>query len=141
MTDGQARRRRYLAFAAAAVGIAAAVLLYAVPPGQGTFYPPCLFHFVTGFYCAGCGATRCAHALLHGDVAQAFAYNPYIVLLLPYLLLAGMLAWLEAVTGRAARLPRLPANAIKVLFVLIVLFWVLRNVPVYPFTLLAPHDL
>jgi hypothetical protein len=63
------------------------------------------------------------------------------VLLLPFLALAGILAWLEAVTGRRFFRWHIPSWLIRVFAVLVVLFWVLRNVPVYPFTLLAPHVL
>ena len=38
-----------------------------------------LFKF-TGLYCPGCGGTRCANALLHGDLAQALGYNAMLTL-------------------------------------------------------------
>ncbi len=36
----------------------------------------CIWKRVTGLPCAGCGGTRAADALLHGDPAAAFVMNP-----------------------------------------------------------------
>lgn len=43
------------------------------------FLPPCLFHTLTGFSCPGCGCTRAAISLLHGDIMQSLRYNPVIL--------------------------------------------------------------
>jgi hypothetical protein len=120
---------------------AATVLLYWVPPGAGAPYPPCWFHALTGLHCPGCGGTRCAYALLHGDVAQAAAYNGLFVLCLPLLLLwaalAGVRAW-RSQPPPTRWLHGWPAFAIVLL---LLLFAVLRNLPFSPFNLLAPHQL
>ena len=39
---------------------------------------PCPFRALTGWECPFCGGTRLGSALLHGDVAAAFAYNPVV---------------------------------------------------------------
>jgi hypothetical protein len=36
----------------------------------------CPFLSVTGYPCLTCGATRCAIALLHGDLSLAWSWNP-----------------------------------------------------------------
>jgi len=53
-------------------------ILYTFPPGAGSFYPPCVFHRMTGLLCPGCGTTRALHQLLHGHVAAAFQLNPFL---------------------------------------------------------------
>lgn len=56
--------------------------------GQGGY--PCLFHIITGAYCPGCGGTRAAILLLHGNILKSFYYNPLILYLaaaLPFLAL------------------------------------------------------
>jgi hypothetical protein len=116
-------------------------ILYRYNPEAGGFFPPCVFHTLTGLHCPGCGGTRCAHALVHGDLPQALAYNPLLVVALPFLAvglldLAGQL-W----TGRRLWRRRLPAWSIYVIFGVILAYWALRNVDVYPLTLLAPHRL
>jgi hypothetical protein len=47
----------------------------------------CPIHAITGAWCPGCGSTRAADMLLHGDVLSSLSYN---MLVLPALLL---LAW------------------------------------------------
>lgn len=47
--------------------------------GQGGY--PCLFHIITGAYCPGCGGTRAAILLLHGNILESFYYNPLILYL------------------------------------------------------------
>ena len=52
---------------------------------------PCLFHILTGLNCPFCGTQRMAWALLHGNVSEAFHYNPVIFCLSPVaLLVAGI---------------------------------------------------
>jgi len=102
----------------------------------GSFFPPCMFHALTGWYCVGCGITRALHALVHGDVLRAFSMNPLAISLLfvSPVLAAWKLGWH----------PRwlLPLIAVlsepKFWLVLLPSYWVARNLPWFPFTLLAP---
>lgn len=135
------RGRLLLVLVLALVLPAGAALLYHFPPGEASFYPPCMFHALTGLHCPGCGATRCFGALVHGDVAQAFAYNPLLIAALPFIALGLFAMAFRIWTGRRLPLPRLPAWAIYALLCVIVLFGVLRNIDVYPLTLLAPRAL
>lgn len=41
-------------------------------------WPPCLFHVLTGYYCPGCGGTRAALALLHGNFFLSLKYHPVV---------------------------------------------------------------
>jgi hypothetical protein len=118
----------------------AITVLFLYPPDQHTFYPRCLFNLATGLYCPGCGSTRCLHSLLHGDLLQAFAYNAMLVLTLPYL---AWVAWnrLRKWCDPTFQAWRAPAWSLYLLFFVLVAYWILRNVDVYPFTLLAPHRL
>jgi hypothetical protein len=115
--------------------------LYHYPPDEGSYYPRCFFFVLTGLHCPGCGATRCAYALLHGQFLQAAAYNSFALLLVPVLAFAGVRRAYRALTGQPATGRRLPAWSIWLLFFLIVAYAILRNIDVYPFSLLAPHEL
>lgn len=126
----------------AAVAIPLGVsLLYCYAPTEHTFYPGCTFHWLTGFHCPGCGATRCCHALVHGDIEQAFAWNPLFVILLPALLFAAFRTGYTMWTGKPAPGYRLPGWFTKILLWTLIAYWVARNIPYYPFNLLAPTDL
>ncbi len=78
-------------------------------------------------------------ALAHGDLPQAVAYNPLLIVMLPFVAVGLFAMAFRLWTGRRLPLPRLPGWAIYTLLCVIVLFGVLRNVDVYPLTLLAPH--
>lgn len=122
----------------ALVGLAGLAALFAFDPAGSSVFPPCPFHAVTGLHCPGCGTARALHQLLHGNLLGALSLNPLMVSALPFIAYAGLSAAVRAVRGRG--LPRvfLPAAWIWVIFGVIVLFWILRNIPVYPFSLLAP---
>ncbi|MGZ3143488.1 DUF2752 domain-containing protein [Lentzea chajnantorensis] len=71
-----ALRRLRAPLSVLAVGGAGAVVLLFVDPNQpGNLLPKCPFNWLTGLNCPGCGITRMAHALLHGDVVAAWHFN------------------------------------------------------------------
>jgi len=123
-----------------AIILAALTLVFFADPATHSYYPPCLFHAITGLYCPGCGALRAMHRLLHGDLLAAISLNPLFVLMLPYL---GYSLWLhlrDLLQGRSLTSEvRLRPALIWALLAVIVAFGVLRNVPIYPFSLLTPH--
>lgn len=122
----------------ASLAAAGFATLFLFDPSTSAFYPPCPFHAITGLWCPGCGTTRAMHALVHGDLAAAFGFNPLMVLALPYL---GYSAASYAIPGLGGRsltsLLASPRFAWLALWT-VLLYWLLRNVPLYPFSLLAP---
>ena len=130
-------RRLWLLGGAAAAGVA--FVLYRFPPLAVGWYPRCPLLVLTGLYCPGCGALRAGHALLHGHLGEALGYNPLMVLALPILLyvLAGHAT--DALAGRRL-LPRpaLPGRASWAIVALIVAYGAVRNIPLFPFSVLAP---
>jgi hypothetical protein len=127
---------------AAGLGMPAAlVYLYAFEPGGAMPYPPCWFHALTGLHCPGCGATRCLHALLHGELVQAAAFNVLFLLCLPFLLYAGLRWAYYCWRGQPLPAGRMPRWWWPGVCAAIILFGVLRNLPFEPFCLLAPHPL
>ncbi len=111
------------------------VLLYRCDPAT---YPPCPFHALTGLYCPGCGSLRALRQLLHGNLRAALGLNALMVLSVPFLAYAFAAQGLAALGRRLLPRPFLPAWVIWSLLGVIVAYWVLRNVPVYPFSVLAP---
>ena len=112
-------------------------VLFFMDPADGSFFPPCPFHHLTGLYCPGCGSLRAVHQLLHGNLAAAFGLNPLMVLSLPFLGYCLISPRVAALTKRAKG-GFIPAFWIWSILIVIILFWILRNLPFYPFTLLAP---
>jgi len=110
------------------------------PNTHSGFYFPCGFRWLTGLYCPGCGNTRALHALVHLDFVGMLNHN---LLFFPlFFLLMWLLTgeYLKLLFGkRILWIPRrVPMAVIILLVALIILFTVLRNIPVYPFSILAP---
>ena len=114
------------------LGAAACVVLLIVPPGSphSKWLPKCMFHQLTGLYCPGCGATRALSALLHGDIKASLHNN---LLLIPLLSLIAVLLIKPQISLK---------RPVAIAIVAVVLgFTILRNIPVAPFTYLAPIPL
>lgn len=130
---------RLVAFAgagAAAVGAGVWLLRTFDPNAPGNPFPPCMFYTATGWHCPGCGLTRCLHALAHGDLPQAMAMNPLllVLVLLTPVFVAWRLGWRARVLQPMARLMSTATFWIG----LLALYGVARNLPWAPFTWLAP---
>ncbi len=125
------------------VGLVLAVLtglgiLLVRDPAHASIFPHCPFHELTGLHCPGCGTLRALHQLLHGNLSAALGLNPLTVLCLPAIGYALLREVVRGISGH--HLPGVVVRAawIWALLVAIVLFWILRNVPYYPFSWLAP---
>src|SRR5262245_4469510 len=123
---------RFAALAGVCLLPLAAFVLFSFPPGATSFYPQCVFHQLTGFHCPGCGATRALHALLHGDWLQAIAWNPWFVLSLPLLGWFGIRICAAMLAGRCWRSSPLAMIAIRYWIISGIVFFVLRNIGLWP---------
>ncbi len=63
------------------------VVYYFLDPTTAGWPFRCLFKTLTGWDCPGCGSQRALHALLHGHLSEALAYNPFLCIAAPYLAL------------------------------------------------------
>ena len=102
--------------------------LYRNDPETARWMPFCVFHRATGLYCPGCGAARSLHRLLHGDFIGALRAN---WLLWPMLAVAAGL-----LVSRRLNQCRWLGQA---LLLILILYWILRNLPFAPFCFLAPQ--
>lgn len=120
------------------VGAGAFVVAYFNPTSAG-FFPVCPLFKLTGIHCPGCGLTRGFHALFHGDVLTALHFNallPIFAFVGGFLLIS---LFLIAVRGRGLSWRFFPPASIYGFLFLAAAFFILRNLPFYPFTLLAPQ--
>ena len=135
---GASAKRLLIVLCGLAVLGFALIALHGQGPGAA-WLPGCLFHQVTGLDCPGCGMTRAAHAALHGDLVAAFRFNPLGVVLLPLALLGIALETAAWVRGKP--LPwtfRVGGRWAWGIVAAVFVFWITRNIPLWPFTLLAP---
>ena len=116
-----------------------AVLFFLIDPSKTSLFPRCTFNALTGYYCPGCGSQRAIHSLLHLDIAGVISYN---FLFLPAIL-AVVYHYLYPLLNKKFgwRLPNILYKKATpwVIFVIVLLFWLLRNLTVYPFLILAPN--
>jgi hypothetical protein len=117
------------------------VLLSSVHPDEAEFYPKCIFYLVTGLHCPGCGTARALYSLLNGQFAQAAAYNILLIVILPFLIYWAARKAYFLWHGRPATSRPMPTWAARGIAIVFVAYWVFRNIPIEPFSLLAPHQL
>ena len=132
------KARLGLSACAAALACAGALYLYFMGPGNIPLI--CVFHEVTGLYCPGCGAGRACYSILHGQFLEAFCYNPLMTVLLPLIglyIAARLVDWV--VTGGNHIDRKINVKFLTWVLVIVVVYGVLSNIPVFPFTLLAPE--
>jgi cytochrome bd-type quinol oxidase subunit 2 len=124
--------------AIAAILVSGLLVIFAFDPAHSNVFPPCPFKTLTGFYCPGCGSLRAVHQILHGHFFAALRLNPMMVVFSCAMVLIFIALRLKG--KNAERLRRVLSGAWIgwIVFVLIVVYWLCRNIPSYPFTLLAP---
>jgi hypothetical protein len=90
----------------------------------------CPIKALTGLNCPGCGITRMFVALFHGNIYQAFRYNPLVFIELPIIAILILLY----------RFNKKSRKVVNILFIILlvitVVYGVLRNIPFFYF--LAP---
>lgn len=111
------------------------LLYFFVEPKNGNL-PKCFFHELTGMYCPGCGGQRSLHALLNGQFLKAIDYNLLFILLLP-LIIYFVFIFITGKKYSKSSFIYNPAFSFTVVIV-VVSFWILRNIPMSPFSWLAP---
>ena len=111
------------------IPVAAAVCMYIYncDISQNIWLLPCSFKELTHLYCPGCGGTRAVWYLLHGDLLASFRHN---ILLIPLGILVLTVFKFPKILDHQYVSFLLPGTVFA--------FFVLRNIPVLPFLLLAP---
>jgi hypothetical protein len=114
------------------------LILYFFNPTQSSFYPTCMFHRMTGLNCPGCGSLRAMHLLTHGHILTALRFNPLLILSLPILAYYGLRFLFRGPGEGAFPSMMIRPKWIAGLFIVLVVFAILRNIPFAPFTYLGP---
>ncbi|WP_312923353.1 DUF2752 domain-containing protein [Empedobacter brevis] len=116
------------------------VYFYSYYSNQSPFSIKCMFHELTGLWCPGCGGQRAFSLLVHGHILQSLRYN----LLLPsalyicaqlYYSIIGNIFLGNTMTGKL----HLPANFARNFLIFLLVYSILRNIPISPFIYLAPE--
>ncbi len=115
-------------------GLVTGVVLIADPTTRGGLpLLPCPIHLSTGLDCPGCGATRALYSLLHGDLPAALHYNALAIAFVPFFLWTWG-AWVAGRwRGRPVRNWEQWRGSAMVAVVVLVGWFVARNLPFAPF--------
>lgn len=117
------------------IGIVAISLLslyFLYNPSSTNFFPECPFYKITGFYCPGCGSQRAIHDLTHLHILEAISHNALMIFSLAFG--GGLFLYSKEKFYTVLYHPKSP----YIIFGIIILFWVLRNLHFSPFYFLAP---
>lgn len=112
-----------------------AVIRILSPPGT-----ECGIKKLTGLDCPGCGGTRCANDLLHGDLTGALSHNAMLFCGLAIFLCVSiyLIVRITILGKQAPSIPEIKTRWLWYIAGIILMFTILRNIPTWPFTLLAP---
>ena len=102
-------------------------ILCIVDPRTVNILPKCIFYQLTSLHCPGCGNTRALYHLIHGEFLLSVRNN---CLLIPAIILLTILMIFPKLA--------LKKSICYTVLAITVLFFILRNIPMYPFSLLAP---
>ncbi|MGX7827024.1 DUF2752 domain-containing protein [Actinokineospora sp. 24-640] len=117
------------------VGGCVAVVL-ADPTTPGGWLPTCPTKSAFGLCCPGCGGLRMLYSLLHGDIGAALRYNA-VSLVFGALFAWAVVVWtVGRVRGRRARSWPHWRYTPHVVIPVLVLWFVVRNLPFAPFAAL-----
>lgn len=103
------------------------IIYYYLAPEETIWSPKCLWWLATGTYCPSCGVQRFLHLFLTGRIVDAFRINPFLLISLPYAVLAVLGKWYN-INGVFAKLNQILYSR-TVLMIYVVLFfswWVIR---------------
>lgn len=115
-----------------------AFFYFSISPNSIDFLLQCPLYKSTGVYCPGCGSQRALHNLLHGDFLFALQNNLMFVLGLIGLLYHYGIQLSNHILKTNVKSVFENKKVIFLVIGILVLFWVLRNLSSYPFTILAP---
>lgn len=115
------------------------IFYFFINPNEVSFFPECPLYFSTGIYCPGCGSQRATHQLLNfnviGVLQQNVLYFICLLILGYHLIVSGINTIFKKNMYNYIYHPKTPL----VILAIIIVFWILRNIPYYPFNLLAPN--
>lgn len=124
------RSKRYILAAVAIIAVIVVVVTYYFfDPTHSTLAPKCPFKLATGLDCPACGNQRALHSALNGNIVDAFMFNPFLWLALPYILLIIYATLCDSRHAQRLQYDLLHRYTIYIYVALFVGWWIVRNTP------------
>ena len=94
------------------------------------WFPKCPFKTITGYQCPGCGSQRAVSSLMNLDILNALKENSLLIISIPYLLFYYILELNNNETPEILQLKKrfFGVTAIRFILIIIILFWIIRNI-------------
>ena len=118
-----------------------ALIYFLFDPVTNKYFPSCIFYKLTGLFCPGCGAQRSIHSLLTGNIIAAVHANILLIFCLPFLMVYYAIQTINFIRPHT----NIKINIVNwVWFIylcalVVVYYWIARNVPFLEAKFLAPH--
>ncbi len=84
---------------------------------------------ITGWECPSCGTQRAIYHFVHLNWGTAFAYNPFLIISMPYLLALVVTTWFDP-KNKLSKLKEISNHpvTVRIYLVLLIVWWVGRNI-------------
>ena len=118
-----------------------AFIYFVFDPATNKYFPGCPFYKLTGLFCPGCGAQRSIHSLLTGNIIAAVHANILLVFCLPFLVVYYAIQTINFIRPHT-NIEIGIVNQVWFIYLcalVVVCYWIARNVPVLEAGFLAPH--
>lgn len=137
-TQQSIRNRRLIGLSVLLLGFLTVFFYAQNHPSTMAWYPKCWFRIGTGLLCFGCGTGRSIYYMLHFQVLEALHHNLFTVLISPFLVYSLFQKYMAFCWQITLPLWRLPRPILIGIPTFLIIFVILRNIPYFPFTWLAP---
>lgn len=119
---------RIMTYAFPVILVLLGIIYYYVNPSLQGHPIQCPWRVLTGTLCPACGFQRALNALVHGNIAQAFSYNYFFILSVPYALAAVLVSWYN-IGHRLDGLKSIVFHPVtlKGYVLLFIAWWIIRN--------------
>lgn len=107
-------------------------------PSDSDLFPKCPFYVATGLYCPGCGSQRAIHEIITGNILKGLGYNLLLVVVFLVLGYQGVILILKLFGKKLTKNILHRSITTYAILIFVILFWILRNINIFPFTELAP---
>lgn len=113
-------------------------LYFFIDPSTTAFFPKCPFLSLTGIYCPGCGSQRAIHHILQGHILTGIRHNYMFLLVIVVLSYQAIIFIINKLGKKTYNNLLHKSKTTYTILVLVILFWIMRNIPYFPFMELAP---
>jgi hypothetical protein len=122
--------KKFYAWIIGLIVLAGLILIYkSFNPLHYSLFPKCPFYAFTGYKCPGCGSQRAIHNLLNFELDNAWRQNFLVIIAIPYIITGLIFEYKKDPTPKILKWRKIlfGYNAIIIVFIIVVSFWILRN--------------